>query len=343
MRRTIIDSYNGEQIVAYEIENEQLSCTIMNFGAAVLELKYNGRDVVLAHEHFKSYLDNGACLGVVVLPNANRTGNASYKLNGVRYQMEVNEHGHNNLHSSLSNGAHKRIWHIEKWERDSLTLSLHMKDGELGFAGNRVFKVTYSLQKNMLMIKYEAESDKDTVFNPTNHSYFNLNGHDCGNVMDHLLMINADSFTPYDNELICTGEIRKVEGTPFDFRKPHTIKALWDLNDEQMGFGKGYDHNFVLNKEDSDLCFVLKSNESGITMKCYTDFPGVQVYTGNYLDEHDGKKGCVYGEHAGVALETQYFPNSLNIEQFEKPVLKAGEHKILTTRYLFSVDESESE
>ena len=343
MRRTVIDSYNGEQIIAYEIENEQLSCTVMNFGAAVLELKYKGRDVVLAHEHFRGYLDNGACLGVVVLPNANRTGGASYELNGERYQMEVNEHGHNNLHSSLSNGAHKRIWNVDRWEKDFLSLSLEMKDGDLGFPGNRLFKVTYSLLKNRLTIRYEAQSDKDTVFNPTNHSYFNLNGHDSGTIMDHVLMINADRFTPYDKELICSGEIRDVAGTPFDFREPHTIGKLWDLNDEQMGFGKGYDHNFVLDKEKGDLCFVLKGNVSGITMECYTDMPGVQVYTGNYLNEHDGKNGCVYDEHAGVALETQYFPNSLNITQFKTPVLKAGEHKILTTRYLFSVDESESE
>ena len=343
MRRTTVDTYQSEEVIVYEIESEQLKAGIMNYGAALLNLEYNGTDVVLAHDKFRSYLDNGACLGVIIIPNANRTGGASYVINGLRYEMEVNDRGRNNLHSSLPNGAHKRFWKVEDWQKDSITLSLEMKDGDLGFPGNRLFKVTYRVEDNQLKIIYEGESDTDTVFNPTSHSYFNLNGHDSGSIMDHILQINAEYFTPYSDELICTGELRSVKNTPFDFRQPHTIGALWDPEDEQMHFGNGYDHNFVLNKENGNLCFVLQGEKSGIVMKCYTDLPGVQVYTGNYLNEPEGKNGAFYREHEGVALETQYFPNSLNLEEFETPVIRTGEHKILTTRYEFSVVERDGD
>ena len=334
---TMVDLDN---IRTFEISNGSLKCKIMNFGAAVLKLEYKGTDVVLAHEHFESYLDNNACLGVTVLPNANRTGGASYSINGQLYNMEANEKGHNNLHSSLTNGAHKRFWDVEEYESDHVVLSLKMSDGDLGFPGNRYFTVTYRIINDSLVIRYTCLSDKDTVFNPTNHSYFNLNGHDVGSILDHTLKIDAECFTPVNEEMITTGELRPVENTPFDFRNEHTIGSLWDDNDPQMKIAWGYDHNFVLNEE-SEWPVVLKGDKTGIVLKCHTECPGIQVYTGNYLNEQDGKGGHVYGRNEGVALETQFFPNSLNIEEFPKAIVSGGITAETVTVYKFECEKEE--
>ncbi|MBQ4252124.1 MAG: galactose mutarotase, partial [Erysipelotrichaceae bacterium] len=233
--------------------------------------------------------------------------------------------------------AAKKIMDVEMRE-DEIVFRCCFADMEAGLPGNRLFSVSYRLDDdNRLIITYEMTSDKDTIFNPTQHSYFNMAGHDSGSILNQQLQLNADYFTPVDETLIPSGELRAVEGTPFDFRQIKPIGRDMDLSDQQLGFGKGYDHNFVINDYDGTLRYfgLLKDPASGRQMRCYTTQPGVQVYTANYLERKDGKEGIQYQPNDGVCLETQFFPDSVNHPNFPQALLKAGETICYQTVYAF--------
>ncbi len=300
------------------------------------------RDVVLGYDDADSYLVNRTYhFGATVGRNANRISNAEITIDGVRYQLEANS-GSNNLHSG-SNGVSHRMWKIlELSEADnSVTLGFFSADLEQGFPGNMDIKVTYKLMEdNSLCIAYDAVSDKDTVANFTNHSYFNLAGHDSGPVGSQKMKLYAREFTRMaPTESIPTGEISPVASTPLDFTKFKEIGREIDEDYDQLVYMKGYDHNFVLdNGGKLSLMAEAVCEETGIHLYAYTDCPGVHFYTGNYIDEHTGKNGVSYGERHGFCLESQYFPDAFHNPGFLKPLLKAGEAYHSETVYKLEVE-----
>jgi aldose 1-epimerase len=255
--------------------------------------------------------------------------------------LAANDNG-NTLHGGLK-GFDKRLWQakdVSTKDVPALELTYLSKDGEEGFPGNLSVTVTYSLTpKNELKIDYAATTDKDTVLNLTNHSYFNLAGQGEGDILSHLMMINGDRFTPVDATLIPTGELKSVAGTPLDFRKPTAIGARIDADDQQIKFGRGYDHNFVLNRKGGELILAARVTEpsSGRVLEVLTTQPGLQFYTGNFLDGTiHGKVGKVYPRRSAFCMETQRFPDSPNQPQFPTTVLKPGKHFQSTTVFRFS-------
>lgn len=318
---------NGEKVFAYTIENGNLKAEILDYGCIIRKLFYKDRDIVLGFEHLESYVATTSGMGAAIVPSANRIANACFMMDGQLYQMEVNE-GKNNLHSHSSKGGHKRLWRLEKHTLNSLVFSLTYGDMELGLPGNRSITVSYTLtDRDELQIDYQLISDKKTLFNPTNHSYFNLNGE--GTVNDHLLKLNCDYFTPSYPDNIPTGEVRSVENTPFDFREMAVISSQMDMNDEQIRNGHGYDHNILIRDYDGTLKHLatLKGNITGITLDCYTTQPGVQLYGGYYLDEEDGKYGVSYHGYEGICLETQFTPNAVNNEKAVSPFAEKAQYR----------------
>jgi aldose 1-epimerase len=298
-------------------------------------------DVVLGFDHLDDYLGNDPFFGALVGRYANRIDKARFTLDGVEYKLAKND-GENSLHGGLK-GFDKKAWKAREPSKDhpALELTYLSKDGEEGYPGNLNVKVVYTLtDSNELRIDYTATTDKNTVLNLTNHSYFNLAGQGSGDVLKHVLMINADRFTPIDAALTPTGELRSVAGTPLDFRKPTAIGARIDDDNEQLKFGKGYDHNFVLNHKGNDLTLAARVTEpqSGRVLEVLTTQPGVQLYTGNFLDGTiHGKGGKVYGRRSAFCLETQHFPDSPNQPKFPSTELKPGQTYHQTTIYKFSV------
>ncbi len=328
---------DGQEVFRYQIGKGALQAEISQYGAALLSLKFNGTDVVLGYDSLGGYFDNPACMGCVVVPSANRIRGAQFIIDGIRYQIDRNE-GENNLHSHLTNGSFNRVWSEVDADEESVTLSLKMKDGELGFPGNREFTVTYSIVEGCTFrITYSISTDKDTVFNPTNHSYFNLSGHNSGTTLDHQLLLNCHYYTPVAQDKIPLGELAEVKDTPFDFTEFKMVGRDIRNEDEQLKIGNGYDHNLVIDDHDGSLRWFasLKSEKTGIVMKGYTTQPGVQLYTGNYLGSDNGKDGAKYKENDGLCLETQYYPNAINQESFEKPLAKAGDSTVSITEYRF--------
>ena len=247
----------------------------------------------------------------------------------------------NNLHSG-SKGIDTMIWDVKQYMDNTITFTCKSADKEQGFPGNMDIQVTYLLtDDDALEICYEAVSDQDTVANLTNHAYFNLAGHASGSILDQELMLRASHFTPViDSKAIPTGEIAPVAGTPMDFTTAKTIGREIDADDTQVNYGGGFDHNFVLDKAEKgafELFAEAYAPSTGIVMKAYTDLPGVQFYSGNFITTQDGKQGAVYEKRQGFCLETQYFPNAVNEPNFESPILKAGETYRTKTRYQFSV------
>lgn len=331
---------DGKDAYLYTITGSKgIEAKILDYGANLQSLfvPVNGKkvDVVLGYDNIEQYFDNGPNLGASVLPCANRIGDAKFSLNGVDYSLEVNDN-HNNLHSAL-NGFHRRLWTVAEVTDNSITFKAHMNDGEIGFPGNLDMTLTYTLtDDNALKIEYSATTDKDTIFNPTNHSYFNLAGHDAGSVLDQVIWMDADNFTVTDKYSIPTGVIAPVKGTPLDFTTPKAIADAEDESFEQIGWAGGVDHNYCLNAHDitKPIAYLL-NKESGLKMEVYTDLPGCQIYTANYLSNEPGKGGVTYNKREGVCLETQYFPNAINIPAFEQPIAKAKEVTKTTTIYKF--------
>jgi aldose 1-epimerase len=339
----------GQAIHIYTLTNKnRLEARIATYGGIVVSLKTPDAkgvlsDIVLGHDDVSGYIANPApFFGALVGRYANRIGHAKFKLNGVEYTLDKND-GENSLHGG-ARGFDKRVWTARQLPDGGLELAYLSKDGEEGYPGNLKAIIVYHLtDANELEIDYSATTDKDTVVNLTNHSYFNLKGAGNGDILGHRLMLAADRFTPVDAGLIPTGELRNVNATPFDFRKPTAIGSRIGQNDEQLKLGKGYDHNWVLNSGGGVLSLAARVEEptSGRVLEVHTTQPGIQFYTGNFLDGSiKGKGGKVYGHRSGLCLETQHFPDSPNKPAFPSTVLTPGETFHSTTVFKFRTLES---
>ena len=333
----------GEQAYFYEITNEAgMKAVVTDFGATLHSLYVpdkdgNFRDVVWGYDSVAEYeFDNGPYFGGTIGRIANRVGGAKFTLNDVEYQMETNERT-NCLHSG-PNCYHVRIWDAVLM-KCGVRFSILSPDGDQGMPGNLQLRVTYSLtEHNTLKITYEGYSDQDTFVALTNHSYFNLNGETSDSILEHELWVDADAYTPANEEMITTGEILDVAGTAMDFRTAKEIGRDIEKEELPLKIGSGYDHNCVLNAHEANEAIVkLVSEESGIALEVFTDCPGIQIYTGNFLCDKPGKRGRVYPNRSAVALETQHFPNAVNHANFPSPFLKANEKLFTETAYRFSV------
>lgn len=326
----------------YTFENKNgMIMEVTDFGATLYSLIVpdkdgNPCDVVLGYDSPEGYMGpSGTGFGATIGRNGNRIGKAQFTLNGKIYELDKNNNG-NNLHSGLAY-YHYRMWTVKETTEDSITFSLHSSDGDQGYPGNFDVDVTYTLTgDNELRIDYSGIPDQDTITNMTNHSYFNLNGHASGSVLEQEVWVDADAFLPTDKELIPTGEILSVEGTPMDFRVKKPIGRDIEEDYEALNFGGGYDHNWCLNNKGKFAKVIeMSAKESGITMEVYTDLPGVQIYSGNFLVEELGKDGIVYKHRQAICFETQGYPDAINHENFPSVVCKAGEVYKTTTVYKF--------
>lgn len=341
-QRSFGKNSKGEAATLYTFENKNgVVMEVSDFGATLYSLlvpdkEGNLCDVVLGYDDPLGYEGPaGTFFGATVGRNANRICKGKYTLNGKEYQLDTNNNG-NNLHSGLDFYSF-RIWNVKETTENSITFSLHSPDGDQGYPGALDMDVTYTLtEDNAVQIDYYGVPDQDTIVNMTNHSYFNLNGHASGNVLDQEVWIDADSFTRADETSIPTGEIVPVEGTPMDFRVKKTVGRDIEESYEALVFGKGYDHNWCLNNQGKFVKVAEMSSElSGITMEVYTDLPGVQIYTGNYIFAETGKGGVIYKQRQGMCFETQYYPDAINHDNFPSPVCKAGEVYQTRTTYKF--------
>jgi len=342
-------SVKGREVFLYTlVNNNGMKAEITNYGGIIVSLyapdrEGNLKDITLGFDNLEDYTGPHPFFGAIIGRHANRLEDASFTLNGVFYRLNPNE-GKNQLHGGLE-GFDKKVWSSEiigDSGQESLRLKYLSPDMEENYPGSLDVTVTYTLNdKNELVIDYHAVSDKDTVVNLTNHAYFNLSGHDSGTIYNHQLMINARRFTPIDDACLPTGEIRDVAGTPFDFTSMKSVgKGLLEcMDDEQMRFGSGYDHNFVLDVSGKapEKAAELYDPQSGRVMEVYTTKPGVQFYSGNHINVPKGKGGAVYGKHTGLCLETQFFPNSMKHTHFPSPILRAGEVYHHITIYKFGV------
>lgn len=337
---------NGEKAHLYIMENDNgVSAAVTDYGAALVNLKTfdkdgNMLDVVLGFDDVAGYENGTECFGASVGRNANRIGGAEFELNGVTYKLAENDNG-NNLHSGPDT-YFKRMWKVTDSGDDHVTFVLHSPDKDQGYPGNLDMHVTYILDEdNGITVHYEAVPDQDTIINMTNHSYFNLNGEGSGTALNHILTMDSDFFTPADGEAIPTGEIRPVDGTPMDFRSGRMLGADIDSDFEALKLGGGYDHNWLLKTEGKFIKTAeLAADKSGIIMDMYTDRPGVQLYTANFLEGSIGKGGARYNSRDAVCLETHFYPDAVHHENFPGPVCKAGEKYETRTMYRFRTDRS---
>ena len=320
----------------------------MNYGGIIVSLRVPDKkgvlaDVVLGFDTLDAYLNNKPYFGAIIGRYANRIANGKFTLNGAGYRLARNN-GMNSLHGGLK-GFDKVLWRGEQFENNQgigVVFTYTSKNGEEGYPGNLKAKVTYTLtDQSELQIEYQATTDEATPVNLTNHSYFNLASEGNGDILKHNLILNADRFTPVDSTLIPAGELRSVAGTPFDFTKPTAIGARIDTNNEQLAIAHGYDHNFVLSRKGSGLELAGRVHEpqTGRALEVYTTEPGVQFYTGNFLDGTiTGKHGHAYNKHAGLCLETQHFPDSPNHSNFPWTILKPEQTYHSRTVYKFSAE-----
>lgn len=340
----------GENSHLYTIENNSgASVTLCDLGASVVSIKVpdkNGsiRDVVLGYDHIDGYEFDGTYFGATVGRCCGRIAYGKFTLNGEDYQLPVNN-GSNHLHGGF-NSFSRKVWLavVDDKVPNTVLFMLDSPDGDEGYPGNMKVFVRYTFDdENVLTINWSAVSDKDTICNLTNHSYFNLNGHKSGKVTEnHRLKINANSFIPINSNLNPTGEITPVKNTPFDFTEPKLIGNGIDRKNEQICFANGIDHMFVLNHSDEEFVLAAEAEgiDSGITLKCYTSQKGVHVYTANYVDvlSDMGKDSAIYGENSAFCLETQGFPDAVNHKTFPTTILKANENYTQTTKYIFGIN-----
>jgi len=333
---------DGTAVSLFTLTNAKgMEARIITCGGILVSLRTPDRkgalgDVVLGHDTLADYTaDTKTYFGALIGRYANRIGNAQFKLDGVTYKLPVND-GRNSLHGGPQ-GFDKRVW-TGKEVPGGVELTYVSKDGEAGYPGTLTAVVTYTLtDDNHLRIHYTATTDKNTVVNLTNHTYWNLKGD--GDILGHLVTLNADRYTPIDAGLIPTGELRPVAGTPFDFRQATTPGARINQTDEQLKFGKGYDHNWVVNRTGAGLSLAarVEDTSSGRVMEVYTDQPGIQFYSGNFLDGTvKGKGGRVARQHDALCLETQHFPDSPNKPTFASAELKPGGKYDTVTEFRFS-------
>jgi len=338
---------DGRSVELFTLANSHgMEARIMTWGAGLVSLKVPDKqgqlgDVVLGFDDMDGYLKHDFFAGKVVGRYANRIGQARFILDGKEYKIAAND-GKNSLHGGKQ-GFDKRLWTVVKADRHSIELQYKSPDLEEGYPGNLVATVRYTVtDDNELRIDYTATTDKDTVVNLSNHSYFNLGGAGNGTILDEDLEINADRFTPVTKELIPTGELPGVAGTPMDFRKPARIGARIEDAYEQLKFGMGYDHNWVLDKPKPGLTLAARLHDphSGRVMEVLTTEPGVQFYSGNMMSRQQvtGKGGKVYVWRGALCLETQHFPDSPNHPNFPGTELKPGQTYRSTTVFRFSVE-----
>jgi aldose 1-epimerase len=336
----------GRPVTLYKLTNANgVEVDAMNYGGIIVSIRVPDRkgqfaDIVLGHETLDGYVPNPPYIGAVVGRYANRIANGTFTLDGKTYTLPKND-GPNTLHGGVDKTFNKVAWEGEALKgKTGVAFTYLSKDGDDGFPGNMKVKVTYTLtDANELIIDYEATTDKTTVVNLSQHSYFNLAGEGTGDILNHEIMINADRFTPVDKNLIPTGELRPVKGTPLDFTTSARVGARIDDGYDQIALGHGYDHNWVINRKGDGLTLAARVYEptSGRVLEVSTTQPGVQFYTGNFLDGTvTGKQGHVYKRRYGLCLETQHFPDSPNHPDFPSTTLKPGETFKSKTVFKFS-------
>jgi aldose 1-epimerase len=346
-KETFGKTTGGEQIDLYSLKNKKgMEVSITNFGATVVTLKVPDRggkatDIVLGYDTLDGYEKGTSYFGATVGRYGNRIAGGKFSLDGKTYTLPKNN-GENTLHGGIV-GFNKRVWkarEIDSKEGEALEMSYLSADGEEGFPGNLSAKVVFTLptERNELKIDYTATTDKDTVLNLTNHSYFNLAGEGNGDILDHVLTLHAKEFTPVDKGLIPTGELPNVAGTPMDFNSATAIGKRINESYEQLVFGKGYDHNWVLARAGSGLVIAAEAYDpkSGRKLEVLTTEPGVQFYSGNFLDGAKGKGNKPYPQRAAFCLETQHFPDSPNHPNFPSTVLKPNQVFHSQTVFRFS-------
>lgn len=327
---------DGRQVDLYTLRNSHgMEVRAMNYGGIVTCLRVPDRtgkvdDVVLGFDDFHAYLENSPYFGAIIGRYANRIANGRFVLDGVEYTFAKNNDP-NSLHGG-EKGFDKALWHAKPFENKQergLVFTYTSKSGEEGYPGTLAAKVTYTLtENNELIFDYQATTDQATPVNLTQHTYFNLAGEGQGDILGHELMLNARYFTPVDGSLIPTGELRAVRETPMDFTSPQAIGRRIDQNYEQLALGHGYDHNWVIDRKDGGLELAARAYEpkSGRVMEVFTTEPGIQFYSGNFLDGTiTGKQGHIYGHRSGFCLETQHFPDSPNRPNFPSSVLRPGQ------------------
>jgi aldose 1-epimerase len=337
---------DGQAVSLFTLRNSKgAEARISNYGGLVVSLKVpdrNGKlgDVVLGYDKLSDYIKDSPYFGALIGRYGNRIAKGKFTLDGKEYSLATNNYP-NSLHGGLK-GFDKVVWTpqvIASTEGPTLALTYVSKDGDQGYPGTLTVKAVYTLtEDNALKLQYTATTDKDTVVNLTQHSYFNLAGQ--GTILDHVVEIPASKFTPVDSTLIPTGELKPVDGTPFDFRTPTAIGSRINVQDEQLKFGKGYDHNFVLDKPMGELglCGRVYEPQSGRVLEVFSTEPGLQFYSGNFLDGSNvGKGGQVYNFRNGFCMEPQHFPDSPNQPNFPSVVLKPGQTYKNTIIFKFSV------
>lgn len=315
----------GDEVQRFTLENQKgTQAKILTYGGIVQAFVFQGVDVVLGFDTVAGYEAQDGYIGAILGRFANRIGGGEFCLNGKTYPLFVNN-GPNHLHGGRE-GFDRKLWRADA-KAEGLTLSYTSVDGEEGYPATLTVAVTYALdEEDGLSITYEAQADGDTVVNLSNHSYFNLSGHDQGTLSDHEVQLFAKAFTENDENALPTGEIRSVVGTPMDFTMPRDLLADIDQDYDQLIFGNGYDHNWIIDGDGFRLCAIGKSRETEIVLSVFTDQVGVQMYTANFLQlQHEGKGGAVYPRRGAVCFETQGFPNATSHGHFPTAVLRQGE------------------
>ncbi len=341
MRSDFGRTTKGEAASLYTLKNRGgMEIAVSDYGAVLVKVLIpdrdgNQQDVVLGYDDVAGYESGTLYFGAAVGRIANRIGGGTFELNGRTYALTQND-GQNTLHGG-TDYFDKRMWKVEEADDSHVALKLYSPDGDQGFPGAVDIRVTYTLtEENEVKIHYYAVPEEDTILNLTNHSYFNLSGHASGSILDQEVMICADAYTRADAESIPTGEIVPVEGTPMDFRSRKAVGREIEADYEALIFGQGYDHNWVLNGSGNRYAASMYSDKTGIEMKVYTDLPGMQFYTGNFIVQEKGKKGADYRRRQAACFETQYFPDAVHKEHFEGPVVRAGQAYDTVTTYQFS-------
>ena len=346
MRVNFDKTKDGIDVHNFTIKNNQgMSVSIIEYGATVTAITVPDKDgkpvdVVLGYDTLAEYEENGFYFGCIVGRNANRIAKATYTIDGVSYDLLVNDND-NNLHSGPK-GFDKVVWTGEEVDDATVKFTYSSPDMEDGFPGNMEAVVTYHItEENALRMTFEATTDKATIANFASHTYYNLDGHDKGSIEKHNVQLFASNITPaVDEQAIPTGELMDVTGTPFDFRTAKTIGQDIDADDQQIAFAGGYDHNFVMDGEPTELrpFGIFKSDKSGIIMKVSSNQQGMQFYTGNFITKHAGKGGTEYDFRYGFAIEPQFTPNAINDSHFASPVLRPGEKYLSETVLEFSAE-----
>ncbi len=335
---------DGREVFMVELHSGKLSTRILTYGATIQSFCVpdkdgNIKDIVLGFDSLEDYIEQDKCFGCIVGRCTNRISNASFKLNGIEYKLYKNSQGNSSHGGKI--GFSKKIWDIDNISENSVTLHLFSPDMEENYPGDLDIYVRYTLTEKSLRLEYNGHCNKDTIVNLTNHAYFNLEGHESGDISNHLISINADYFLRTDNKTVPDGTIVSVDGTPLDLRQLQPIGNNIDSDYDQIKWSKGFDRNWCINGKLGDFnkaCELIGPN-SKIKLEMYTTQPGLQLYTGNYLgSDRKAKDGVTYVDRGGYALEAQGYPDAINHPNFPSVVLKAGEEYKEKTEYFVDIE-----